>query len=322
MNVLAIGFGIFVLAVVVIELCLLAFRHSRTASRQKIRKRIRFVVPEQEDDIATDILRRRKLSDVPALNALLHRTPGVPQLDHLIQQADARYPLGFYILLTLFLVFLGWAAARLLSTNPLLPLVAPVIGGSLPYLYLVRRKAKRIQHFQTQLPEALDMLARALKAGHAFSAGLKLAAEEFPAPLGQEFQQTVDEINFGVSVPQALTHLAERLDCPDLKFFVVSVILQRETGGNLAELMEMLATLIRERFKLQGKIRVLSAEGRLSAALLVGLPIVMFVFLQVRSPDYIGLLITEPAGRIMLAGAVALLLMGLVMIRKMVAIKV
>jgi tight adherence protein B len=140
--------------------------------------------------------------------------------------------------------------------------------------------------------------------------------------LGQEFQQTVDEINFGVSVPQALTHMALRVDFPDLKFFVVSVILQRETGGNLAEIMETLANLIRERFKLHGKIRVLSAEGRLSAAILVGLPIVMFLFLQWRSPEYIGLLITEPAGRVMLAGAVALLLMGLVMLKKMVAIKV
>jgi tight adherence protein B len=321
MSLLVIGFGIFVAAVVVIELCLLAFRHSRTSSRQKIRKRIKAFAPEGEDP-AADILRQRKLSDMPALDAFLRHTPGIPQLDDLLQQADARYSLGFYLLLTLFLVIMGWVGSNLLSTNPLLHYVAPILGGSVPYLYLLRRKSKRIRQFQAQLPEALDMLARALRAGHALSGGLKLAAEEFPAPLGQEFQQTVDEINFGVSVPQALTHMALRVDFPDLKFFVVSVILQRETGGNLAEIMETLANLIRERFKLHGKIRVLSAEGRLSAAILVGLPIVMFLFLQWRSPEYIGLLITEPAGRVMLAGAVALLLMGLVMLKKMVAIKV
>lgn len=176
--------------------------------------------------------------------------------------------------------------------------------------------------FQIQLPEALDLIARSLKAGHAFSSGLKIAADEFDDPLGVEFTKTLSETNFGISVTEALKNLSVRVDCADLKYFVVSVIIQQETGGNLAEILENASYLIRERFKLQGTIRALSAEGRLSAVILIVLPVALAFVLYLLNPSYIGLLITEPLGKKMVAFALLLMMLGTLAIGKMIKIKV
>jgi tight adherence protein B len=184
------------------------------------------------------------------------------------------------------------------------------------------QKKRRITAFQKQLPEALELIARALKAGHAFTSGIKLAAEEFKDPLGSEFQATLDEINFGISVADAFKNLSGRIDCPELRFFVVSVILQRETGGNLAEIIESLSQLIRERFKFEGKIRVLSAEGKLSAAILVALPFLIALIIQFISPDYLQSLFTDPRGRTAAVAALTGMAVGIVFIKQMIKIKV
>ena len=151
--------------------------------------------------------------------------------------------------------------------------------------------------FERQLPDGLGLIARALRAGHAFTSGMKLAADEFGDPLGPELQDTLDEINFGVSVPEALKNLARRVDCPDLSFFVVSVILQRETGGNLSEIIENLAALMRERFRFRGKVRTLSAEGKLSAVVLLLIPFVLFGFLYLTNRPYVESLMFDPIGK-------------------------
>ena len=179
-----------------------------------------------------------------------------------------------------------------------------------------------MEKFQAQLPEGLDLIARALRAGHAFTSGMKLAADEFDDPLGPEFTDTLDEINFGVSVSDALKNLASRADCPDLRYFVVSVILQRETGGNLAEIMESIAHIIRERFKFRGKVRTLSAEGKLSAIVLIAIPFFIVAVLRFTSPQYISALFSEPAGRVMGAVALVLMVMGIFVMKRMVSIKV
>lgn len=179
-----------------------------------------------------------------------------------------------------------------------------------------------MKKFQTQLPEALDLMARSLRAGHAFSTGMKLAAEEFEDPLGPEFSVTLDEINFGLGVPEALNNFVNRIECPDLNFFIVAVILQRETGGNLAEIMENIAHLIRERFKLYGKIRTLAAEGKLSMWVLLALPFFIIGALFVVNPEYIKILFIEPAGRIMCGIALFMMFIGYLVMRRMVNIEV
>ncbi len=196
------------------------------------------------------------------------------------------------------------------------------LSASMPFLYLLSLKQKRMAKFQEQLPDALDLIARALKAGHAFLGGLKMVADEFTDPIGTEFRKTIDEVNFGVGIDQAMKNLAHRVDCPDLQFFVVSVIVQRETGGNLAEILEKIASLVRERFKLYGKIRSLAAEGKLSAIVLLILPPLLGLYLFIIQPTYVGLLFKDPIGIAMVVGACIMMVIGTYVIKKMIEIKV
>jgi tight adherence protein B len=191
-----------------------------------------------------------------------------------------------------------------------------------PILYLVNKKQKRLQKFQAQLPDGLDMIARSMRAGHAFTTGMRLAGDELDDPLGPELSYTLDEINFGVSVPDALRNLTERVGSQDLNFFVVSVILQRETGGNLAEIIESIAHLIRERFKLLDKIKALSAEGKISAVILCLLPFCVIAFLYIRNATYIMTLFTHPAGKTMVAVGILLMALGVYLMRRIIKIKV
>jgi tight adherence protein B len=191
-----------------------------------------------------------------------------------------------------------------------------------PFFYLVLKKNRRMEKFEAQLPEAMELMARALKAGHAFSGALKMVVEEMDEPIAEEFNKTIGEINFGVDVPEALKNLSLRVDCQDLRFFVISVIIQRETGGNLAEILENIAHLIRERFKLHGRIRVLSAEGKFSAVVLIGLPFLVASIIAIINPEYIGTLLTDPIGNILVVVAVIMMFLGVAVMKRMIQIKV
>lgn len=317
-----IGATLFIVLVIVVELLIYGYKNMRSPNRAKIRKRLRKSVYAEDNQAGTDILRKRVLSEIPFLNRLLLKTPGILKLDNLISQANATYPIGFFILLALFLAVLGFLVGNTVIKNRLLAVMLMFLCGSFPFLYLLILKQKRTEKFKKQLPEALDLMSRALKAGHAFTNGLKLAADEFNDPLGPEFAEVLDEINFGVSVSNALRNLAKRVECPEIKYFVVGVILQRETGGNLAELMGILAFLIREKFKFQGKVRTLSAEGRLSAFILVALPFGIAGWMWFSNPKYLDPLLTDPIGKIMIIGAAIMMVFGIIVMKKLVAIEV
>jgi len=313
---------LFLTSVFVIELVVYAYRTLRDPHRKIIRKRLKRLSSCEYESDSLDITRKRVLSKVPLFNAMLLHTPGVQALDRLLRQANVQQPLGVFVLLTAVLALGGYLASASLTINTLVPFGVAACLAAIPFLYVGWKKKKRMEKFQTQLPEGLDLIARALRAGHAFTSGMKLAADEFDDPLGPEFTDTLDEINFGVSVSDALKNLASRADCPDLRYFVVSVILQRETGGNLAEIMESIAHIIRERFKFRGKVRTLSAEGKLSAIVLVAIPFFIVAVLRFTSPQYISALFSEPAGRIMGAVALVLMVMGIFVMKRMVSIKV
>jgi len=308
--------------VVIIELLSYAYRSIRSPDRAKIMKRLRKSIYIEDEQVGADIMRKRVLSEIPFLNNVLLKTPGMLKFDNLISQANSNYPIGFYILFALFLSFLGFLVGALVIKNQPVSLGLLVLGGLVPFLYLTILKHRRIAKFKRQLPEALDLMARALKAGHAFTNGMKLAADEFDDPLGPEFAEALDEINFGISVPNALRNLAKRIDCAEIRYFVVGVILQRETGGNLAELMGILSYLIREKFKFEGKVRTLSAEGRLSAIILIALPFFIAGWLQFSNPKYLETLVTDPIGKVMIIGAVLMMIMGILVMKKMVKIEV
>jgi tight adherence protein B len=322
MNIIIVGAVLFVMAVFVIEMSFLAYRIIQHPDHGKIHRRLKQFSSVEYGDKTPGILKKRVLSAIPFIHGFLLRVTGIERLERLIRQTDSKYPPGFFILLTLVLSVIGLACSSLMQRNHLVSLSVAALSGAIPFFYLVRKKSKRMDKFVNQLPEGLDLIARSLRAGHAFTTGMKMVADEFEDPLGTEFGQTLDEINFGVSVQDALRAFADRIDCPDLKYFVVSVILQRETGGNLAEIVESIAYLIRERFKLQGKIRTLSAEGKLSAIVLVALPGLFVVAMRFINPEYINTLFTEPEGKLMVGIAMCMIVLGALVMKKMIKIKV
>ncbi len=313
---------LFVTSVFIIELFVYAYKTLRNPHRKIIQRRLKTLSSSEYANDSHDITRKRVLSKVPLLNTILLHTPGVRPLERLLQQANVQSPLGVFILLAAVLALTGYLAGSLLTINRVIPLIFAASLVVIPFLYVIRKKKKRMDKFQKQLPEGLELIARSLRAGHAFTSGMKLAADEFDDPLGPEFTETLDQINFGVSVSDALKNLAGRVDCPDLRYFVVAVILQRETGGNLAEIIESIGYIIRERFKLKGKIRILAAEGKLSAIILVAIPFFVIIALRFTSPEYINALFFEPAGRIMGAVALVMMVMGIFVMKKVINIKV
>ena len=322
MNIFVIGAIIFFISIIVIELLIYAVRNMQSVNRAKIRKRLRKHTYDKDNTGQIDIVKRRVLSDIPFFNRMLLKIPGIRALDGLTIKANSTYPAGFYILVALFLGTVGFMGINFFLLNRLVSLLLGSLLACLPFLKLYALKQKRIEKFRNQFPEALDLIARALKAGHSFNSGMKLAAEEFDDPLGSEFDEALGEINFGVSVANALKNLARRIEFPELKYFVVAVILQHEIGGNLAELIESLANLIREKFKFQGKVRTLSAEGRLSAVILVSIPFFIAIYLHLQNPEYLGILFSVPFGRFMVGAAGVMMVIGILIMKRMVTIKV
>ena len=322
MNILFLGAAIFILSLLVLEFSLYAIRIFRHPDQAEIRKRLRRSVTEESGNQGADIYKKRVLSDMPFLNRILYSLPVIERLQLTMNQANLKYTLGFFILLSMALGLMAYMICSILTGNAPLSFLALIVSAGLPVFYVRSKKKQRMAKFEKQFPEALSLIARALRAGHAFASGMKLASEEFGDPLGPEFEETLDEINFGVSVADALKNLARRVDCPDLRFFVVSVNLQRETGGNLAEIIEGLAHLIRERFKFRGKVRVLSAEGRLSATILLVLPFVLFAGIFIVNPKYISTLIYDPVGRYLMGVSGFMMIIGTFLIKRIIKVEV
>jgi tight adherence protein B len=321
MNLL-VGIAIFVTLVLFIEGSFFTIRVIRNPERKQLRRRLQRFTSEENDGQSIDIVRKRLLSEVPWLNVVLSNTPGMPYVRQLLEQADCRYSVGIFLSLSVLLTLTGLLVGSLVLNNIVLRVGGAALCGLMPILYVSYKKHQRQQKFLRQLPEALDLISRALQAGHTFQVGLKMVGEEFADPLGAEFDKTLAEINFGAGVAEALKNLARRVDCPDLHFFVVAILIQRETGGNLAEIAENIAQLIRKRFELQDRVRALAAEGKLSAIILFALPFFIALALSVMNPKYLGMLFTDPIGRGMLGVAAVIMAIGAMIIKKMIHIKV
>lgn len=313
---------IFLVTIFVIEMIIYAWRTYRNPDRPKIKKRLKGIYEGDWGDEPPDIVKRRTLSGIPALNAILLRVTSLERLDMLLYQANTSYPLGFYVLLSFTLGVLGYLIGLRFLHNNVFAILIAICMFILPFLQVYLKKRERMSKFERQLPEGLGLIGRSLRAGHAFSTGLKLAADEFDDPLGTEFHLCIEQINFGVSVPEALKNLAGRVDCPDLRFFVIAVILQRETGGNLADIIDNICDIIRERYRLKDKIRVLAAEGKISMYILVALPFLLFLYFSFSNPHYIDMLIGDRIGQVMIVAAAVLMVAGIIVMKRMIDIKV
>ncbi|WP_454741454.1 type II secretion system F family protein [Cupriavidus necator] len=268
------------------------------------------------------ILKKRMLSDTPLVQRWLMSVPRVGSLDRWLEQSGSSWSVA-----QLF-GYCGLVVLCAVALVPLLPVPVPVIlggaalAGVLPVLHVIRQRHKRLKHMEAQLPDAVDMISRALRAGHAFSGALGMVGTEMKAPIGPEFRTTFEEINYGVALDEAMTNLAMRVPINDLRYFVIAVLIQRESGGNLAEILDTIGNLVRERLKLFDKIRVLSAEGRLSAWILGLLPFGTAALILVVNPDFMRVLWEDPLGLRMVAGALFSMFMGVLWMRKIIRIRV
>jgi len=323
---IAISIGIFLSIILFVEGGYYCYHQFLSPQSRMLKRRLRGgsarLSDSKDKSKELEILRQRKLSDLPWLHDLLLTMKNLGGLEKTLQQANSQIPVGVFLLLSGVMAVGAALAAAIMDYGFMVALGSGAIGMMLPWAKIKMQRASRFKEFERQLPEALDLMARALRAGHAFSVGMKMVGDEFPDPIGPEFNRTVEEISFGIDVPEAMNNLNERVVSTDLKFFVTALVVQRETGGNLAEIIEAIARLIRQRFELLGRVAALSAEGRLSALVLFLLPIVMGGVLYVINEAYIMLLFTDPLGQTMLMGAGALMVFGVIVMRKLVNFKV
>ncbi len=324
---MSISYALFMVAsfgavVLLLEGLFMLWSDTKSPEVERIQRRLRVMTVGQHRKADVTLLKQRLLSATPGLQRLLVRLPKVQQLDRLLLQAGSNKSVAHLLIVCLLAGFGGILAGVLLRW----PLFWAVLAGAalavLPVLSLTWLRARRARQIGAQLPDALDMISRALRAGHAFPAALAMVGDQAQEPIAGEFKTTFDEINFGLSTQGALLNLSARVPLPDLRYFVLAVMIQLETGGNLAELLSMLANLIRERFKLFGKIRVLAAEGKLSAYILIALPFFLAGALQVVNPGHMDILLTDPLGIRLVIGALVMMVIGAILMWRIIDIRV
>ena len=273
-----------------------------------------------EDELA--LLRDEQLSEIPALDALLRRSSRIADMQKMLAQAGVDLRAGNFLGFSALAGIAATVIAYVLSKRIEVAWFALVVGFVLPYAYVSIRRNKRFEKFEELFPEAIDTLARAVRAGHAFTTALEMITNEIAEPIAGEFRQLYEEQKFGMPVRDALMNLTERVPLVDVKFFVTAVMLQRETGGNLAEILDNLSYVIRERFKIQRQVRVYTAQGRLTMALLMGMPPIIVVVMLVLNPAFIHPLFADPIGHTLLVAGIALQTVGYFVIRKIIRIQV
>jgi len=262
------------------------------------------------------------LSHTPSVQRMMLLLPRMAQLDRLLMQAGSNGTVSHLLAESALLALIGLVAGLVLHWSSLVIFLLAAALALLPMLRLVWLRNKRLHQIELQLPDAMDLIARALRAGHAFPSALAMVGLEAQEPIAGEFKITSDEIGFGISVDNALNNMAARIPSPDVRYFVMAVIIQRETGGNLAELLGKLAELVRERFKLFAKVRVLAAEGKLSAWILAGLPFCVAGVLHVLNPEYLSVLLTDTMGIKLVIGALVMMVIGIFAMWRIIDIRV
>ncbi|MBI3670895.1 MAG: type II secretion system F family protein [Acidobacteria bacterium] len=268
------------------------------------------------------LVRDEKLSSVPILNRFLLRWPGAERLRAFLEQAGLKLKPGKLILLSAVLALLTYLLALEQHYSVFVSAILGFAAAAVPFGFVAIKRQRRLRRFERDFPEAIDLLGRAIRAGHALTAGLEMIHKEMPDPVAGEFRIVFEEHSFGLPLRDALLNLAARIPLLDVRFFITGLLVQKETGGNLAELLDNLSAVVRERFKIRGDVRVRTAQGRFTAALLLALPPLMLLFLRSANPNYVNVLFEDPWGPWILGGAALLQLVGSAIIWKIVHIEV
>jgi len=314
---------VFIAVVLLFEGLYLMWRAYRGPAATRIAQRLQTLSAAADGSVQSALLRQRMMSELPPLARLLQRLPRAHLIDRWILQAGLHWPVSHLLLGALALGAVSLLAATALLHQPLLiGMLAGAVTAGAPLAYVRRKRAKRLVKLEQQLPDALDLMTRALRAGHAFGAGLQMISEEMPEPIAGEFRFVHDEVNFGVSLEQAMTNLCVRVPVTDVRYFVVAVLIQRDSGGNLTEVLGNLSRLIRERLKLFRHVRVLSAEGRMSAWLLSLMPFAIALLMTVFNPDFMAPLWHDPIGVSIVRGMLVSMACGVLLLRKIIRIRI
>ena len=306
------------------------FLDQRSAQARLLRERLASVqkATEREPSEELALLRDEMLSQIPALDNLLRRSERMANFQNFLEQANLKVRAGnlliYCVISAIAMGFFGLMLAGSLPPNQgmLFAIVGTLLGAVIPFSYASYRRTKRFQKFEELFPDAIDTLARAVRAGHAFTTALELIANEIAEPVAGEFRMLFEEQKFGLPVRDALMNLTERMPLVDVKFFVTAVMLQRETGGNLAEILDNLSYVIRERFKIMRQVRVYTAQGRLTMMLLMGLPPLIVVVMLTTSPAFIRPLFSDPIGHTLIVTGIVLQTLGYFVIRNVIRIQV
>ncbi len=278
--------------------------------------------PENATEAATLLVKVQHTGPLPAIDRLLGTTTRGSALGRWIDQSGVKASIsGVLMIGAVLAALLALSVGVIVRARWGLP-VGAALGFAVPFLVLKMKRTKRMRLFEEQFPEGLDLISRALKAGHAFATGLKMAADELPEPVGPEFRKTFDEQNFGLPLKDALDNLAKRIPLLDVRFFTTAVLIQRETGGNLAEILENLSHVVRERFKILRQVRVYTAHGRFTGYVLLALPAVLGIALSFINPDHMNLLFRERKGQMMLLFAIVMQTVGFLWIKQVIKIEV
>jgi tight adherence protein B len=287
-----------------------------------VRRRLKWESADPTDPNVGLLKKQQVLSTIDSLNVLLKRTEKVSgPLKELIDQAGIPLTVGSFLLITLTAFLGGLVLVQWYLGIWWLSLIAGGVAAIVPFVVVNQIRTMRIQKFEEQFPEAIQLIARAMRAGHAFSTGLKMAADELPPPCGLEFKALYEQQNYGAPLPDALKAFAARIPSLDARFFVTAVLTQREAGGNLAEVLDRLAGVMRERFRIKREVRVKSAHGRITAFVLAGMPPVLAILMLSSNPDAVKLLTSDPLGIKMIALGVTLQIVGTLVVRKLANIE-
>jgi tight adherence protein B len=294
--------------------------------RDRIEERMKQMLHEHGADASKrelELLKQELLSDIPAFHRLMLRFQVFNQLQEILRQADVKIVnVNQFILLSLLLGVLGGLILFFFSGSLIAMLMGTIVLAIAPLMFVRRKRRKRFQHFIEQLPDALELMIRSLQAGHSFSSALQMVATEMPEPISREFGKAYEEQNLGLNIKIALENLVERMPILDLKLCVTAVLIQREIGGNLSEVMHNISHTIRERFRIQGEIRVKSAQARLSGYIISALPAFLFFWINLINPNFMKPLYEYEYGMHIIVGAIVMQVVGWLIIRKIVSIEV
>lgn len=319
-----ISFLVFVFALSLVLGAYLAATHESDSKRKRLQQRLSEALlhSNHAEDMDVILARNELMSEIPWINRELVRIQAFLQLKRQLDQADLHITPSRLIMFSGLAGILGALAASVVTPFLLIVVACGLVTAVLPFAHVWWKRKRRLDAFLALLPDALDLISRALSAGHAFSESLNMVATEMPEPIATEFRKTYEEQNLGLSIKLALENLTQRMPVLDLRMCVTAVLIQRETGGNLAEILEKVAYTIRERFRIMGDLKTLTTSSRMSAWLLCALPVFVAIAVTVMNPEYMSVLWKDPRGHYLIAAAMFMQLTGMLIVKKILNIKI